>query len=981
MSKKMNDLTKKRAEIENDLIKKNKERADKEKKLYDIKAKIQEIEEKYAQFRDKDGNLTGAASRRFREEMGSLRLEMVEMTSAVAEATAIQRNVEAAYDDAGKNISSLADGIQSTINMIRQLPGGPEAKAWLDALENGLNSVINRVATNAIEAGKRQEKADLDATKAPDAAEMEKQADDAEATRKSEVRRLKSRLEARAGDVAESLAGGGGVVGASQMIEAQGQIEEFVESFKKFKGKELQAGEGLQFEALVKMLQTAKGEDIESVTVERLQEMLQAMGESGEVSEEIKEILKKSVEETKKQRSDGGASSEQIVIALGSSTEVLDTIQKSITQNTSQQIALIKQEETNKLVKLGVDRATAARIIDEKSKKKGTELQIQIAQLERTRDEALINLQRKNDAKEQGKQDAMIGLLGRMSDDQQASIEGAVEDRFKVPQWASEMIGLYQTTIGVYKEEFDRLCGLFDGTGGFTKFLMYMFFGIGLLLGTVKIYFQKYFGFLGTILGNVFGGKFGAGVANIPNMLKNAFSGIGRMMLGPIKAIFSSGSKFIMLLLEPLRIGLRPFMGILGPIGNALKSVFGPLRILGSVGSGLGPGMSAIGSAVPWFGKIFGFLPKIMGAFQLGKNIASALFPPLILIINIVTAIVGAIRGFAQGGLKGAIIGMIAQILAGFTFGFLSFQDIFDFIDSTVGPLIEEIVGLLMFAYNVLLKPIVDFFAKTFAILKGEGSFFGKIVKIIVEWVITYLKVLAGLLLLQFVKIPILIMKAIFYILKFFYYDIPKMLVQGIMWLWNWFTSGDWLADLANFGTWLSDKLKEFWDWVLNAVADALESFPIIGPRIAKAIRPSKEEDKKVIEDSIGKPLRKAIDASKSSASSVAQSQAAFARNQANYPTYGQGPAAPIAVNAGRVMTENGTPIQPESATTASAVGAARAAAQAAGRLMPPSATVQLNNNQVAGGGGGGSPLIPMGPNRNPDPTYRALLFMEAPAL
>lgn len=960
MRGKLNAAMKDEIESKNELIKKHEERVKAEERLSTVQRELTEIDEKYAKFRKEDGTLTHAAQKLYLQDTRKLKEEMLRLNLTVARTTTAHREAEEAHSKAVQTANKWSENFKANMQAIRGMPGvGKIVTDWLDQLEKSFKEASETQTEAAAEGLSRMESIVEKYSRARLEAELEGEEEEQEAQRKASLRRMKSRMEDAAGTAAREVAATGGVVGVSEIFAAQSVMGDLTETFKKYLGRQASGEQLEQFNAVAKMIQTlGKGAVIDENTAAVLGQRIERVIGTP-LTQDMTDLLKKSLEETKKQRESGEIGQAQVVIAMGANNDVIDSLQKTITDNTTETINILKQEEVNKLIQQGIKADQARAIVERRAQIKGSELQIAIAKEQKKSLEALTTATNANGDRTI---DTLLLNLDQMNDNQRASIEATVEERFIVPKWAGALIGAYNNSVGVWKEEFGRLSDLFDGSTGFTKMLMIAAFIIGAVVGYIWTYIQKVYTIIST--GFNFVTKSFKAVFGSIEFIKRLFSGTGGMFAPVINMFKNIGSM----------LG-----GAFGSVGQFISRAFGPIL---NIFRGAGSGLTAIGNAIPMFGKIFGFLPKIMGAFQLGFRWASVLFPPLFAIINIITAIVGAFRGFGQGGIKGAIIGVIAQLLSGLTFGIMDFQKMFDFLNSTLGPLFDAIIDLAMFAYNTMIKPFVDMFKNIFAIWTGGGGIFTKLAKTIFEVGIAALKFAVGRFLMFFVQLPVFLMKGVFYVLKFFFYDIPKMIVDGIAWFWNWITSGDWLSDINNFGSWMLGKLQEFWDWVLNSVADAIESLPWIGPKIAKGMRPSKDADTKVIEDSVSKPLKKAVEMSSVQRSSAAQAQAAFAGNQTNYATYKPTGTQPqIVANAGRVVTPSGVPIQSPMATSVTTVEAARMQAQAAARQPPTTATVQVNNSQVSAGGGGGTPLIPLGPNRNPDPTYRALLFMEAPAL
>ena len=333
----------------------------------------------------------------------------------------------------------------------------------------------------------------------------------------------------------------------------------------------------------------------------------------------------------------------------------------------------------------------------------------------------------------------------------------------------------------------------------------------------------------------------------------------------------------------------------------------------------------------------------------------------------------GAFKGFKQMGLKGAIMGAVAQIISGLTFGLLDFQKIFNFLNDTLGGLFETFANFAKISYNMMIKPFIDAFKNIVSIFQGSGGLFSKILKSIYEVFFAIVKFLVGRLIQTFIMIPILILKAAFHVVKFFVYDLPKMLGEAMAWLWNWITSGVWLDDLLSFGEWLNGKLHSFFKDLLNAIADSLGELPLIGGAIKSALGGGTPETPAELErakDILDSP-------NQSSVAILPQSLPAAAAPLA----LGNFAAIPVGGGGGGVQFAAMSMPQAYPAGTINTAAAQTSMAQYQANRQDASLISAPTTNIVGGAGGGGSAVLMSRTSRNNDPTFRALLFQEAPAL
>jgi hypothetical protein len=448
--------------------------------------------------------------------------------------------------------------------------------------------------------------------------------------------------------------------------------------------------------------------------------------------------------------------------------------------------------------------------------------------------------------------------------------------------------------------------------------------------------------------------------------------------IGAVVGYLFTKIMFIMSLIKLIPFGIgKAFGNVFSGIGLRI------MRMFSGIGEFLSPltkGFSALSKIFPATAGALGLFGK---AFMFGFKILGKFFFYVQLVVD---ALYGAYKGFQElGNIKGAILGAVSQIISGLTFGLLDFKDIFDFLNSTIGDtiggLIDAISEYIMGGYNLLIKPFIDAFSNIVAIFQGGGSMFSKILKSVYEMFFAYAKYLIGTLIMTFIRLPILLLKAAFYVIKFFYYDLPKMLVDAltstVTWLWNWVTSGEWLEDIGNFGEWLNDKLVSFFTDIINSIADALGEIPLVGGSIkaalgggtpaASPLAVAAEKTNKVMEDT------------NSAVSSMAQSNTNIAANTQN--TYNSSSSTPLGKAGGGVQYAN----MSSQSYNANAVNAATTNASTAQynatKQNNPTNISAPTTNVLGGGGGGESIMLSPTSNRNTEPTFRALLFQECPSL
>ena len=526
---------------------------------------------------------------------------------------------------------------------------------------------------------------------------------------------------------------------------------------------------------------------------------------------------------------------------------------------------------------------------------------------------------------------AELVAISNMKQESVKAAEREAEAANDTPAWAQNMIDAYITQSEGLKDIFGNIFKKEDGW--FKTIILILAVVIGGTIGYIYTYIQKVFGVLTAIT------KFIPGVGRL-------FSGIGS--------------------------GVGGFMGKLGSGFLSLEK-----------------GLMVMSKAIPFVGNFLGFFPRLLGVFRFGFSLVSKIFYPLQILISTIDAVVGAFKGFKQMGLKGAIMGAVAQIISGLTFGLLDFQKIFNFLNNTMGGLFETFANFAKISYNMMIKPFIDAFKNIVGIFQGSGNLFSKILKSIYEVFFAIVKFLVGRLIQTFIMIPILILKAAFHVVKFFVYDLPKMLGEAMAWLWNWITSGVWLDDLLSFGEWLNNKLHSFFTDLLNTITDTLGELPLIGGAIKSALgggTPESPAELRRAKDILDSP-------NQSFEAMMGQSLLASAapmspRNFATIPVGGGGGGgnfATIPVGGGGrgVQFAAMSMSQAYPAGTINTAAAQTSKAQYQANRQEASLISAPTTNIIggAGGGGGGSAVLMSRTSRNNDPTLRALLFQEAPAL
>lgn len=485
--------------------------------------------------------------------------------------------------------------------------------------------------------------------------------------------------------------------------------------------------------------------------------------------------------------------------------------------------------------------------------------------------------------------------------------------------------------------------------------------------------------------------------------LGDRFSGAIKALKDTFGSIFKKDDGW----LKTIAIVLTIVIGAtLGYIWAKIKLIVGILSYIPGIGKYISSGFNALTGAFGGLTKAGGFLSNLAAPFKTLFGVLGKIFPsfagfggrlagifmksfkvlgPIGLVISTLYDVIsGAIKGFKEMGWKGVIMGAIAGIISGLTFGLLDFKTIFDVLKEYFGKFFDVINKLVSVGMWVI-QPIINAVKKVIGIFQGEGSIMGKIFKSIFELIKG--AVLTGLryLLAIFIKIPMLIYKGIYFLIEgiiklvwnLLNWTIEKI-AEGIIFIYDWFASGEWLGDLANLGKWIWEQITSMFTGILDSVADALGEVPFIGSAIKGFLgggSESGEDEVKTTIEKASETTEKLVNETKATKEVVLS----LPTEEAVHPLAAE-TAMPLPLATGEMV------VVPT--TTASATQVARASAQASTAQMAAtqggsqSTAISAPTTNIMGGGGGGEPTVFMGStSRNNDPTFRALLFLEQPAL
>lgn len=447
------------------------------------------------------------------------------------------------------------------------------------------------------------------------------------------------------------------------------------------------------------------------------------------------------------------------------------------------------------------------------------------------------------------------------------------------------------------------------------------------------------------------------------------------MVVGGILGYIWLKIKFIadLLTMLPGRLG-GFFKGIFSGIGGGAKGIFGaissPFKALKGFLEPILKFFPGISSSLGQFGKAFSFGFRILGKvfFWVGLTI---------------DVIMGAYKGFKElGNIKGLLMGAVAGIISFFTFGLIDFKTIFDTLGKYFGMFFDALSGIVD-VFIWVFKPLWDSIKKIIAIFQGTGSIMGKIFGSLWELIKGVFMTVVRYAIAFLIRIPIMIYKAIWglvtgtikLIWDLLNWTIEKI-AEGIIFIYDWFATGQWLGDLAKLGEWLWTEMTSLFTGIMDSVADAMGDIPFIGSAIKGFLgggSEDKEEELKTTIEKASETTEKMVTESKATKEVLLDVPKEVAAHQLAGEVAPPIAFAPEAAVSIPVTT-------PAGAQLAQASAQVNAAQIAAGKSTGQTTAISAPTTNVVGGGGDSAVIMPS-TSRNNDPTFRALLFLESPAL
>lgn len=698
-------------------------------------------------------------------------------------------------------------------------------------------------------------------------------------------------------------------------------------------------------------VKSQKRKDQEAATAASVEMMKQAGGVGGadEIKKYINDFLKVQIENFKELKPDATEQEvEDEITRILEESNIKEEVHRQMTlDNNEEQIKVVNKAVERLMEEKGLERSVAARLVENQRNDKSSDIYKELKVI-KERGEQSLKFVRSMDK-------TSLRTFSIMSDKQAMDLQVANETAQNSAKAFDNLGDRISYSIESMKDRFSSLFGKDKSSSWLKMILIVLTVVVGATLGYIWAKIKLIVGLLGYIPG-------------IGKYITNGFK--------TFTGLFDKG---------------KSISGFIAKMLNPLKSIF---KVLGTI-----------------FPTFAGFGGRLAGIFMKAFRF---LGPVGVVITTLYDVIFGAVKGFKEMGIKGIIMGAIAGILSGLTFGLVDFKTIFDGLKKYFGKFFEainKVFGAILWIF----QPFIDAFKKIVAIFKGEGSIVSKIFMALWESIKATIMTWFRFILAFAYKIPLIVLngiiglvegvvKLIWGIVKwgvgmlvkawtFIYIEIPMMIIDGILWIvdklaegiifvWDWFASGEWLGDLKNLGNWLWQEITSLFGGMWNSVADAFGEIPWIGDAIKGFLGGGSGES----EESEG--LKTAVEEAADTADKLVTESQVTKESMLNIPP-------------GAVHPLTGKPIIPEVSplplatgemvavpmSTASAAQVTQASAQASSAQFAAqksgghSTAINAPTTNVVSSGGGESAVLMPSLSRNNDPTFRALLFLEQPAL
>ena len=537
----------------------------------------------------------------------------------------------------------------------------------------------------------------------------------------------------------------------------------------------------------------------------------------------------------------------------------------------------------------------------------------------RTREDIVSSLKRSYEGDE-GTRKETLRHYQNVRQEQAQAAEDAAEGKYTRPVWLSSVEGILGSGFG---DVVSKLIDLKKTTGGWFKFLL---LGIAFIVGGIVAYFVSFF----------------------------------KMVIGLLSKIPALGNMF-------KTIG-GFFSGMGGGLGAVISSISKKLGFVGSL-------FGKLGTFINTFFPIFS---KMLGAFKAGFALVSKIFIPLQIVISTIDGIIGAFKGYSKDGIKGLIAGFFANIISGLTFGLLKFE--------TVYGLFKKVVDVISFVFGKMwegFKKAFDnyytyFLSPMIQLVKKVAGLIGGVVEILV---------------MSFQLIGKVLMTGVGHITDFIG-EILGSIGEGLSYLYTnaiepliYWISENVITPIQNMMMWIYDNsIKPMFDFandVLDSIGRGLDSIKGYLSGVLSWWSDEEEEEETKVEKAIKTQTPAPILAPKAGQmiSAISSSNGQMIPVIAGGETISNTIMSAGGARTSQMLLSTDSIASQQIFSQTNSISSDRMRIQQEG--MKPNVIVNAPTTTVAGGGGGGEgpTLIVPKFSRNNDPTYRALIFMEAPAM
>lgn len=535
----------------------------------------------------------------------------------------------------------------------------------------------------------------------------------------------------------------------------------------------------------------------------------------------------------------------------------------------------------------------------------------------RTRQDLVSSLKKSYEGDEETRKET-FKHYDRVKESQVKALEDAQEARYTRPVWVSSLESVLGTGFG---DVVTKLVDLKKTSGGWLKFLL---IGIAFIVGGIVAYFVSYFKMVVGILSKI---------PKVGDLIASTGGAIGK--------IFGGAGGFFGKLFGPLT-------GIFARLGGFLNSMF---PIIG----------------------------KLVSAFRMGFGVVSKFFIPLQIVISLIDGVIGAFKGFKKDGLKGLIAGFFANIISGLTFGLVKFDSVYAVFKKVV-DVFSFVLGKMWEGFKKAFDNFNTYFlSPILGLLKKVAGLIGGVVEILVK---------------SFQLIGAVIATGFGYVTDFVG-EIIGSITEGLSYLYE-----EWIQPLIE---WISETIiKPIQEWMMwiydNGIKPVIDYANSVLDNMGKGIDAVKEYLDGALGWWLGNDdeeeetnIEKAIDAQTPSLVSAPKPG-----QMVSVLSSPEGEMVPIIAGgdtiSSTIMSAGGGRTSQMILSTDSvasqqilsqtnSISSDRMRIQQEG--MKPNVIVNAPKTAVsAGGGGGDGPMFfSQKTSRNNDPTYRALMFMEAPAM